>query len=383
MYFVFLSRSIAEGSALFWFGVCLLARGLYGLCVFYFHFGSPVVSGGIAGRLAGSLFGLNFIFAIDFLYAMFRRRVPSAIRCLQAANVCVVLVQIVYERPTVRAVAFDVAAYTAVVISIIGSALAAMEVRRRSAGARAALSLFSIWVFVTSSYLFNQVFSLPVPVRFELASFTIFYWDFSMFLWIPAITVTLHSINQRLRDDRERLRGEMEAARHVQELLVPAESVRVPGFEVDASYRPATEVGGDFFQLFAALPSVDMSVDVRRPERPPQDTVLPHLLSCRGSKESLLVVVGDVSGKGMKAALLVSVIVGAVVELEPGDRVLWVSDGVIEARNGKRDLLGFERVQELAGRSAAEIVRAAQQFGQEDDITVVSVTRQPVAVYVA
>jgi hypothetical protein len=37
----------------------------------------------------------------------------------------------------------------------------------------------------------------------------------------------------------------------------------------------------------------------------------------------------------------------------------------------------------LAAKSASEIVRAAQQFGQEDDITVVSVTRQPVAVYVA
>jgi serine phosphatase RsbU (regulator of sigma subunit) len=71
------------------------------------------------------------------------------------------------------------------------------------------------------------------------------------------------------------------------------------------------------------------------------------------------------------------------VELGPGDRVLWVSDGVVEARNGKGDLLGFDRTHELATRSASEITRAAQQFGQEDDITVVSVTRQPVPVCVA
>ncbi len=48
------------------------------------------------------------------------------------------------------------------------------------------------------------------------------------------------------------------------------------------SYQPATEVGGDFFQIFPA------------------------------SNDSLLVIVGDVSGKGMRAALVVSVIVGAL-----------------------------------------------------------------------
>jgi sigma-B regulation protein RsbU (phosphoserine phosphatase) len=70
------------------------------------------------------------------------------------------------------------------------------------------------------------------------------------------------------------------------------------------------------------------------------------------------------------------------IELQPSDRVVWISDGVLEARNGKRDLLGFERARELATRSASEIARAAQQFGQDDDITVVSITRQPVAAYV-
>ncbi len=73
----------------------------------------------------------------------------------------------------------------------------------------------------------------------------------------------------------------------------------------------------------------------------------------------------------------------AHVDLEPGDRVVWISDGVVEARNSKRDLLGFQRAKELATLSVSEIARAAQQFGQEDDITVVSITRQPVAAYVA
>jgi sigma-B regulation protein RsbU (phosphoserine phosphatase) len=71
------------------------------------------------------------------------------------------------------------------------------------------------------------------------------------------------------------------------------------------------------------------------------------------------------------------------IELGPSDRILWMSDGVVEARNGKRELLGFERAGELATRSASDIARAAQQFGQDDDITVVSVTRQAVPAYVA
>jgi hypothetical protein len=40
-------------------------------------------------------------------------------------------------------------------------------------------------------------------------------------------------------------------------------------------------------------------------------------------------------------------------------------------------LFGFERVQELVRKahSAAEVAAAAQRFGQEDDISVISVTR--------
>jgi serine phosphatase RsbU (regulator of sigma subunit) len=71
------------------------------------------------------------------------------------------------------------------------------------------------------------------------------------------------------------------------------------------------------------------------------------------------------------------------VDLQVGDRILWLSDGVIEARNSKRDLLGFQRAQELASGSASEIAGAAQKFGQEDDITVVSIRRQPQPAYVA
>ena len=42
------------------------------------------------------------------------------------------------------------------------------------------------------------------------------------------------------------------------------------------------------------------------------------------------------------------------------------------------ELFGFERTAGIAGKEAAEIADAAYRFGQEDDITVVTLRREPV-----
>ena len=55
----------------------------------------------------------------------------------------------------------------------------------------------------------------------------------------------------------------------------------LPGFTLTSAYRPAQEVGGDFFQI----------------------------IPLEGG--SALIILGDVSGKGHKAAMAVSLIVGA------------------------------------------------------------------------
>ncbi|MGA8290162.1 MAG: PP2C family protein-serine/threonine phosphatase, partial [Acidobacteriaceae bacterium] len=64
-------------------------------------------------------------------------------------------------------------------------------------------------------------------------------------------------------------------------------------------------------------------------------------------------------------------------QLAPGDRLLLMSDGVAEAQDEKGQLFGFERIEELLRKpiTAAEVAAAAQNFGQEDDISVLSVTR--------
>ena len=78
------------------------------------------------------------------------------------------------------------------------------------------------------------------------------------------------------------LDAELQAAREVQRILVPEHRGSVPGFTVESAYEPAQQVGGDFFQFIPA------------------------------GQGDLLIVVGDVAGKGLPAAMLVSVLVGAI-----------------------------------------------------------------------
>ncbi len=220
--------------------------------------------------------------------------------------------------------------------------------------------------------------------------------------------------------EKQALAAELEAAKQVQELLLPAVDLATPGFIVESAYLPAREVGGDFY-------FVNPLADGR-----------------------LMVVVGDVSGKGLRAAMLVSVVVGILrtataqsaasilealnaglvgrtgggfvtacsvlidadgsatiasaghcpvyrngseVMMEPSlplgvvphvqfeevasapGSFLMLSDGVIEAENAQRELFGFDRTREISGESAAKIAAAAKAWGQNDDITVVSVRR--------
>ena len=67
-----------------------------------------------------------------------------------------------------------------------------------------------------------------------------------------------------------------------------------------------------------------------------------------------------------------------ITEIVPGDRLTFVSDGVIEATNPEGELYGFERSQAISNESANSIAEAATRFGQEDDITVLTLTKESV-----
>ena len=86
----------------------------------------------------------------------------------------------------------------------------------------------------------------------------------------------------RVRTEMALLESEMAAAREIQQLTLPAHGVSFPGYAVESVYQPSRQVGGDFFQIFAS------------------------------GKGGLLIVIGDVAGKGLPAAMLVSLLVGSI-----------------------------------------------------------------------
>jgi phosphoserine phosphatase RsbU/P len=229
----------------------------------------------------------------------------------------------------------------------------------------------------------------------------------------------------RTRSQEESYAREFADAREVQQYLIPAHLPATPGLAIESQYLPAREVGGDFFQ------------------------VLPD-----AKDGSVLVVVGDVAGKGLQAGMLATLIVGAIrvaagftadpgkilallnerlqgrglvtclalriepdgkaslanaghlppylngnemqmdgalplgaiagiefplmhFQLRPDDSLMLMSDGVVEAQDPEGRLFGFERIGELLADkvTAAGLAAAAQKFGQEDDITVLTLQR--------
>jgi serine phosphatase RsbU (regulator of sigma subunit) len=126
-------------------------------------------------------------------------------------------------------------------------------------------------VSAASNMLLFHIGFLPVPI----------YSVFLSCFWLSIGLIILLRAS-RANQQQARLASELEAARGVQKLLLADEAVETPGFTVESVYLPAAEVGGDFFLMHP------------------------------GSDGSLLVVVGDVSGKGVPAALAVSTVVGAL-----------------------------------------------------------------------
>src|SRR5215216_412385 len=90
-------------------------------------------------------------------------------------------------------------------------------------------------------------------------------------------------MGQRLeqeRIERERIEQELQVARSIQQASLPKEVPTLEGWQISTYYQPAREVGGDFYDF--------------------------HLLS--GGR--LGVVVGDATGKGVPAALVMSTTCG-------------------------------------------------------------------------
>lgn len=93
----------------------------------------------------------------------------------------------------------------------------------------------------------------------------------------PAMKVAqLVREQQAEAEERERIQQELQVAALIQQTLLPKELPSIPGWNVDAFYRPARAVGGDFYDF--------VHIDDRR----------------------LGVVIGDVTDKGVPAALVMA-----------------------------------------------------------------------------
>jgi serine phosphatase RsbU (regulator of sigma subunit) len=64
-------------------------------------------------------------------------------------------------------------------------------------------------------------------------------------------------------------------------------------------------------------------------------------------------------------------------QLDEGDSLTFMTDGIAEAQDARGNLFGFEQVEKMMRSrvTALELASAAQAFGQEDDITVLTVSR--------
>ena len=274
------------------------------------------------------------------------------------------------------------------------------------------------------SFLLASAFEMlgniqPSFWTFHAGRFAFDYDDLSVFFFLVSIGPVLLSRHRRMALEHERTKAELEAAQRVQTLLLRSTPTSSATIWIENVYRPAQEVGGDFF----------------------------HTTVVDGQHR---IVIGDVSGKGLGAAMLVAAIIGALdtlhdaaparvlrslndlllarqqggfatclcavvtlggeirmanaghlapyrngsevavesglplglttgieyaevsLRLATGDRLTFLSDGVVEAQNASGELFGFERTRAISTESANEIAHAAQAFGQIDDITVLT-----------
>lgn len=252
--------------------------------------------------------------------------------------------------------------------------------------------------------------------------------DLGNLLFFLSTLIVIFFRFSRVAHDQARSAAELAAAREIQQQLVPDSLPSLPGLHIEAAYIPADEVAGDFYQVI---------------EQP---------------GGSALIIVGDVSGKGLKAAMTGTLAIGALrtlalenlspaellrrlnhqiceaknggfitcccaridaqgtvtlanaghlspysdgmeievpsglplglvpdieyseiyFDLAPGRTLTLVSDGIVEASDNSGQLYGFERTRAISTQPAAAIAAAAKAFGQEDDITVLTISRIPV-----
>ena len=241
------------------------------------------------------------------------------------------------------------------------------------------------------------------------------------------------SLNAFVRGERERLsiEGELSAAREIQRSILPTTMPALSGVRFDIRYDPATSVAGDLYDfvgdgddrvgllvadvaghgvpaaLIASMVKIAVSSQVRLADDPAailaalNDTLRREVrrafvtatylhfdaasrsvaVANAGHPSPLLFRNGGCSELGSSGTLLGRF---AMVKyqsqrttLAPGDRIAAWTDGVVEARNGRGEPFGDERLKTIVrdGGSADAVIEAVHRWRRRDedadDLTIV------------
>jgi serine phosphatase RsbU (regulator of sigma subunit) len=227
----------------------------------------------------------------------------------------------------------------------------------------------------------------------------------------------LEEANEVVSQHNELLEKELDTAHEMQMQLMPTDHPRIEGFDIAGICRPATHVGGDFFQYFplpdgrlvlamadvtghgmeAAIPTVLFSgiLDNQMENASSLDELFSrlnrslcrtlnrrtfvcfamgeldpisgrvritnggcpypyHYRACTGAVEEVRL---DAFPLGLRQEAEYAV---AEVELAAGDHLVFCSDGIIEVEGEDGEIFGFDRTGVVIGQAAAENVAAAQ-----------------------
>ena len=372
------------------------------------------------------------VYAILFFFALNRKKIPYFYQGLVVLNLlypAILLVAAFLPLHPSMALrwAIEVNDWPSTIeilgtLGAVSSALVSFWPPRALRGWQIPLAIVcTIWMLMDTAYM-----SVQFPfLRLDISNLFLAiqpYRSAAIAIVVVALTFLLVQRVRSTNRERASLLGEMQAARQIQQLLVPASLDATSGWNVETAFRPAREVGGDFYRC----------------------RVLPN-----GHER---VLIGDVSGKGAAAAMTAAMLLGAAeghendspsdllthlnrffeasgiegfatclcahltpdgtvtvanaghlspyidgretalppalplgflkdqvypeaqFTLAPGARLTFVSDGVVEARGANGELFGFERTAALSTQTADKMAEAAQAFGQEDDITVLTLT---------
>ena len=385
----------------------------------------------LAGVLAGP-------FQVLFIYAIARRRVPVFLWIPMVLGTGAVYLDMLARfLPLAQLEWFEkTAAYRLLVIFYPCALLMAfapfaalLPFSRLPRRMRLLASLCLVWGVADIVYFATQltVLNIPgIPNVFEVWRSALLEARAVTTLVVLLALLLLLFRDQRLMvEERAVLAGELQAAGEIQRMLAPVKIDTAPGLQIEVAFRPMREVGGDFY-LCRVLPNGHQRIllgdvsgkgaaaamaatlllgaaEERHSDSPVE--LLSHMnrVLCRahlGGFATCLCVDLAPDGKlilanaghlspyrgGVEVETAGGLPLGITTNAEfaasqltlcIGETFTFVSDGVVEARDPQGELFGFERTAAISTQAAEEIARTAQQFGQEDDITVLTVWSMP------